>query len=47
MIPFQKLMVVKKPTYHCSERLDCHERHNCRAIRQKVVSPSRIKKLLN
>ena len=45
MIP--KLMVVRKTKYNCSERLDCHERHNCRNIRQSVVRPSRIKKLLN
>jgi hypothetical protein len=45
MIP--KLMVVRKQKYNCSERLDCHERHNCRNIRQDVVGPRRIKKLLN
>lgn len=45
MIP--KLMVVRKPKHSCSERLDCHERHNSRATHQRVVGTSRIKKLLN
>lgn len=44
MIPRQ--MTARKPKYSCSERLDCHERHNCRAIGQKVVSQSKFKKLL-
>ena len=37
------LMVMRKPEYRCIEKLDCHERHNCRSVRQKVVKPSMIK----
>ncbi len=47
MMPKLQMMVTRKPSFRCSEKLDCHERHNCRVIRQKVVSPSKIKKLLN
>jgi len=38
MNPKLQMMVIRKPYVRCSEKLDCHERHNCRNIRQKVVS---------
>ncbi len=47
MMPKLQIMVIRKPSFRCSEKLDCHERHNCRVIRQKVVSPRLIDNLLN
>jgi len=44
MMPKLQMMVIRKPETKCSEKLDCHERHNCRTDRQKVVKPSRIRR---
>lgn len=46
MMPKLQLMVIRKPEYKCSEKLDCHERHNCRSVRQKVVAPGRIQRFV-
>jgi len=42
MMPKLQMMVMRKPEIKCSEKLDCQERHNCRTIRQKVVSPGNV-----
>lgn len=48
MMPKLQLMVTRKQNkFNCIEKLDCHERHNCRVIRQKVVSPSKFLKRTN
>lgn len=44
MMPKLQMVVMRKPEFRCSEKLDCHERHNCRSVRQKVVIPSKIRK---
>jgi len=44
MLPKLQMMVIRKPETKCSEKLDCHERHNCRTDRQKVVKSSRIRR---
>jgi len=46
MMPKLQMMVMRKPEIKCHAKLDCHERHNCRTIRQKVVSPGKIRRLM-
>ena len=46
MMPKLQMMVIRKPETKCYEKLDCHERHNCRTYRQKVVVPGRVSRFV-